>query len=281
MASLGITDFFDPSSEDWNAYRTRFEQYVITNEIKEEKKIVTVKLTDLVTTLREHFEPKPIVSANSSNGKVWRRTVAFLGEALRDRFVCGLRSRQIQRRLLAEKSLTSKTVVEMALAIEVADKQANNFRTSPADSGIHYVESSHLLKARPRFRCGEDHIPQRCQFKEELCRNCKSKGHIAKVCRKKAPASSGGYAHGSRPNQGGRRQPVRLVEDDTLPKEPNGDFKLFDIHKEKPEPFIMVPVKVNGKKPFHGAGHWCASFNHVQGGVENAVPKTSIREVPN
>ena len=43
------------------------------------------------------------------------------------------------RRLLAEKSLTWKTAVEMALATEVADKQANNFRNSPADSGIHYA----------------------------------------------------------------------------------------------------------------------------------------------
>ena len=138
----------------------------------------------------------------------------------------------------------------MALAMEVADKQANNFRNSPAGSGIHYVRSPHPLKAikpkTPCFCCGEDHIPQKCRFKEELCRNCKSKGHIAKVCKKKAPSSSGGYAHGSRSNQGGRRQPVRFVEDDILQKEPNDDFKLFHIHQVKPEPSIMVPVKVSG-----------------------------------
>ena len=93
----------------------------------------------------------------------------------------------------------------------------------------------------------EDHIPQKCWFKEELCRNCKSKGHILKVCKKKALASLGGYAHRSRPNQGGRTQPVRYVEDDTLQKEPNDDFKLIQIHLEKPEPSIMVPVKVKGE----------------------------------
>ena len=37
---------------------------------------------------------------------------AFVEEALRDRFVCGLRSRQFQKRLLAEKSLTWKTAVD-------------------------------------------------------------------------------------------------------------------------------------------------------------------------
>ena len=43
----------------------------------------------------------------------------ILEEALRDRFVCGLRSIQIQKRLLAEESLTWKTAVEMALAMAV------------------------------------------------------------------------------------------------------------------------------------------------------------------
>ena len=36
------------------------------------------------------------------------------------------------------------------------------------------------------------------------------------------------------------------MENDILQKEPNDDFKLFHIHQEKPEPSIMVPVKVNG-----------------------------------
>ena len=36
------------------------------------------------------------------------------------------------------------------------------------------------------------------------------------------------------------------MEDDTLQKEPNDNFKLFHIHQEKPEPSIMVLVKLNG-----------------------------------
>ena len=169
--------------------------------------------------------------------------------------------------------------------MEVADKQAISFRNSPADSGIHYVRSSHPLKARkpkrPCFRCGEDHIPQICWFKEELCQNCKSKEHIAKVCKKKAQAYSGGYAHGSRPNQGGRRQPVRYVEDNTLKKEPNDDFKLFHIFLGKA--WTIHPGSCKGEwwKIFDGVGHWCVSFNHDRGGMEKAVPKSSIRGVPN
>ena len=86
MATLGSIESFKPGSEDWNAYSERFDQYVIANDIKDEKKIVAtflttigsktynllrdllaptkpseVKFTELVKTLRDHYEPKPIV----------------------------------------------------------------------------------------------------------------------------------------------------------------------------------------------------------------------------
>ena len=38
------------------------------------------------------------------------------------------------------------------------------------------------------------------------------------------------------------------MEDETLPKEPNDDFRLFYIYHKKPESSIMVPEKVNGEK---------------------------------
>ena len=165
MATLGTIESFNPSTEDWNAYSERFEQYVIANDIKEEKRIVApflttigsktynvlrdllapakpseVKLDMLVKTLRDHYEPKPIVIAERFH--FYKRdqhegeSVAayspalkkcsehcafgtFLEEALRDRFVCGLRIKQTQKRLLAEKELTWKTAVEIALAMEL------------------------------------------------------------------------------------------------------------------------------------------------------------------
>ena len=86
IATLGTIESFNPSIEEWNAYSERFEQYVIANDTKDEKKIVAtllttvgsktynvlrdllapakpseVKLEELVKTLRDHYEPKPIV----------------------------------------------------------------------------------------------------------------------------------------------------------------------------------------------------------------------------
>ena len=106
---------FSPSTEDWQAYSERFEQYVIANEIKDEKKIVAtflttiggktynvlrdllapakpseVKFQELVKTLKDHFQKSERhegegVSAYSAARKKCSEHcafVAFLEEAL-------------------------------------------------------------------------------------------------------------------------------------------------------------------------------------------------------
>ena len=47
----------------------------------------------------------------------------FLEEALRDRLVCGLKSVQIQKKLLAERHLTFKKAFETAQSMELANKE--------------------------------------------------------------------------------------------------------------------------------------------------------------
>lgn len=47
MATLGTIEVFNPSSEDWNIYCKPFDQYMIVNEIKEDKKIVATFLTSI------------------------------------------------------------------------------------------------------------------------------------------------------------------------------------------------------------------------------------------
>ena len=42
--AIGSIESFDSGQGNWNAHYERFEQYVITNEIKDEKKIVAVFL---------------------------------------------------------------------------------------------------------------------------------------------------------------------------------------------------------------------------------------------
>lgn len=56
---------------------------------------------------------------------------AHLDDALRDRFVCGLKSEEVQRRLLSMAGLTFKTACDTALAMETAARNAQEF------SGTH------------------------------------------------------------------------------------------------------------------------------------------------
>lgn len=121
-------------------YSERFELYIIANELKDEKKIVAVflmsvgskaynllrdlkapakasefKLKELLEMLSNHFQLKPIISAerfhfhkcDQEQGEGTVDSAAslkrcsehcefggFFEQALRDRFVCGLQNRQ-------------------------------------------------------------------------------------------------------------------------------------------------------------------------------------------
>ena len=100
---------------------------------------------DLAKLAQEHFMPKPsaIVQRFKFNTRTQQpgETIAMflaelrhltehcefgatLDEMLRHRFVCGVHDIRIQRRLLAEPKLTLKRALDLALAIEAADKDA-------------------------------------------------------------------------------------------------------------------------------------------------------------
>ena len=295
--TIGSIESFDSAQGDWNAYYERFEQYVIANEIKDEKKIVAVfltsigsttynllrdlkspakpsefKLADLADTLRNHFSPKPIIIAErfhfhkreqhegegvtdycAALKKCSERCEfgTFLEEALRDRFVCGLRSKQAQKKLLAESKLTWQKALEIATAMESAEKQANQFRTQGTPVNVNAMPARFTKdkkktqkEQKPCFRCGGSHAPQVCRFKDEKCCYCQFKGHIEKVCRKKAASTPTGrdpptHSHG--------KKSVKMVEIENDGTEQD-EFKLFKVGQVAPEPSILIPLSINGSK---------------------------------
>ncbi|KFD64442.1 hypothetical protein M514_23466 [Trichuris suis] len=124
---------------------------------------------------------------------------ATLTERLRDQLVCGLRDNAIQRRLLAETSLTFDEAFKRALAGEAAANQAKEVQAQNSFAGTisssHHVQ--HGKKNSSSFRrhgqsngqkktcagCGGQHKREDCKFKDSECHFCHKKGHIAKVCR--------------------------------------------------------------------------------------------------
>ena len=53
---------------------------------------------------------------------------AQLNDSLRDRFVCGLRYENIQKRLLSESELTLDKAIELAIAMETAASDASELQ---------------------------------------------------------------------------------------------------------------------------------------------------------
>lgn len=84
----------------------------------------------------------------------------FLDEALRDRFVCGIRSENIQRRLLSETKLTFGNACQLAQAAELAEKQVKTLTDGYGKGGqVNYVNR------RPFGSQGNQ--PQRAKFNDK------------------------------------------------------------------------------------------------------------------
>ena len=113
-------------------------------------KPVDMSYTQLKETLLTHYAPRPIVtderyrfykreqqeSESVSDFVVVLKKLAstceygnFVKEALRDRFVCGLRSETCRRRLLTESDLTFTKAIEIARSMELARKDCAELQT--------------------------------------------------------------------------------------------------------------------------------------------------------
>lgn len=105
----------------------------------------------------------------------------YRDQALRDRFVCGLLSDSIQRRLLTESDLSFTRAVEIAQGMEAAARDTLQLKGS--EGVVHVVNRK---QEKPCYRCGRsNHAPASCKFRDAVCHVCGKKGHIAPACRSK------------------------------------------------------------------------------------------------
>lgn len=146
----------------------------------------------------------------------------YLQTALRNQLVFGLSSKRAQSRLLETKDLTFEKAVEMARAMELSEKDVDQFQTGPASvaainqkvtqpskkNGQPVLKKkttgkSNTYTNRRRsenhspfangsdsnivcFRCGGKHLATSCTLDRNIsCRNCGIKGHLQKVCKRK------------------------------------------------------------------------------------------------
>ena len=171
----------------------------------------------------------------------------FLPQALRDKFVCGVRNNAIQKKLLTEDAKpTVKQALEIAQGMETAEQDVKALKGNMSSTVLHLpakVDANKKQQQRPCPRCGKtNHSESECRFQEVNCRKCGKRGHIASVCRSKAKGQS--------PHCGNRRQPraaeqMKWVETpDDVSNAQDDDMAIFTIGSDSPCP-ISVQLELH------------------------------------
>ncbi|XP_064292455.1 uncharacterized protein K02A2.6-like [Plodia interpunctella] len=136
-----------------------------------------------------------------------------LEENLRDQFVSGLMNETMRSRIFAEENINYKKAVELALALEAAEKHAEvsgatsvavqeasgaGGSGSGADEGLHQASARRgaggrgaRLGAETCWRCGKAHRPDRCRFANYNCDRCNKRGHLKIMCKVRGDRSIG------------------------------------------------------------------------------------------
>ena len=287
---LGRIEEFTPGS-DWKHYVERLEMFFEVNSVPTDKRVPSIltlmgskmyallrsiaaprkpkdlSFTEIVDTLAQHVDPKPIIiaerykfhKAEQEESESVRQYLAKLQklaetcefgayreEAIRDRFVCGLRSQAIQRKLLAEATLTLQTAVEKAVASELTEKEASGFHGDSHD--VKKVEGTF-----PEcFRCGKtNHSAGKCFHRNARCHGCQKTGHIVMKCpEKRASKAKGGETKRNKKKKKKKPGGIHSVEEaDTMAE--TGDktswpmFTVVDSQGRCKE--LIVPMLINGK----------------------------------
>ena len=90
---------------------------------------------------------------------------------MRDRFVCGLRTKSTKKRLLTEKKLTFVSTVELAQSLETALKDAKEQKEEASGSVLNVTTPKPGKVAC--YRCGQmNHKARECPFKVATYHKC-------------------------------------------------------------------------------------------------------------
>ncbi|XP_029156062.1 uncharacterized protein K02A2.6-like [Nylanderia fulva] len=236
---------------------TRLDEdaFKLVKQLVAPDRVATKTYADLIKTMSDYLAPKPSevmerckfnLAKQETNESVADFTAklkklslycnfADIKMALRDQFVCGLRSYNTKIALFKMENLDYDNAVKEAVAREAAEKNASNslnvleHKTEKSDvfslrsankvlkwdkkaEGHEYnkrrnAEGNNTQQWRDQsdnivcYCCGRrNHISKECRFRDYKCRDCGRKGHLQRACRRK--------------DNGQDQHQVKLLEDD-------------------------------------------------------------------
>ena len=157
----------------------------------------------------------------------------------------------MQRRLLSEPDLTFKKALELAQAIEAAERNVQELQcTKGGTERVFNVKWSAQNTPNTKcYRCGDNHSATDCRFKGASCHNCGKQGHIARACRSKskryAPkfdqTTKGTHQVQSDQTNQSQEQGQGEANDDQV----FGEYSLFNVKDIKNSP-MQITVCING-----------------------------------
>jgi len=156
---------------------------------------------------------------------------------LRDRLICGLRDKEMQKKVLAEKydkDLTLEKVLSICSAVEHSNKTGDLLGARAPE--INALKKSTYKKSKSQAQSsscpncgGSAHPKERCPARSKNCKFCEKLGHFQSVCRQRLNQSK------SSANQKPKANPKEKLEVKQV-----GYLSVRNATSHKP---TLIPVK--------------------------------------
>ena len=256
--------------------------YKLLRSLVKDGNLDTTSYDDLVKLLKDHYNLKTSVIVRRFHFNTRTRTsgesiVSYvaalrelalhceygdkLAEMLRDRLVCGVNHKGIQRKLLAEADLTYDRAYSLAQMVEASERDSKKLEkpqgqdtplTATSEHELHYSCSGMSQRSQPArsaghikgptvscYRCGGAHLAPQCRHKNVICHSCKKRGHLARVWKSKPQQ---GTQNRTQPQEQDKsKKSTHYMEQSTSE---DVEYNLFTLSNKSPEPY-RVDVFLN------------------------------------
>ncbi|XP_070386197.1 uncharacterized protein [Dermacentor albipictus] len=118
----------------------------------------------------------------------------MLDRMMRDRIVCGVRSKNVQKQLLAKKDLNLEEAEALALAAESAERDSQGIVRDQEQARLLKLSGQYESRAKSQGVqqckcCGRrGHKTNACRLIKRKCYKCARPGHLARMCAANEPS---------------------------------------------------------------------------------------------